>query len=163
MGAACQSTVAIGRIQIPRRKKPRKGFWHLLKSKREGTVMGNLNVAAWWRGGCCSSKPPGRTSSEAEHVFPIGTCTQTNTHVPHIHTHARGWLRRSAQTDALSTHKTTNNTSVLILLPSLAGQSEGLLVGNICIHTTQLGTTFAALEQPLPTAAWWDGPRKKEG
>lgn len=76
--------------------------------------------------------PPGLTSSEAENVFPVGTCSCI-THMYHIHSYIHDQPYRSTPTDTQSTHTNTDSTSSLILHPSLAEQGGGPPVANMCV------------------------------
>lgn len=75
----------------------------------------------------------GPTSSEAGHVFPVDTCTQSMC-IHHKCTYIHCWPYRS-QTDTHSTHTNTDSTTSLILLPAPAEQDGGLEVGIYHIST----------------------------
>lgn len=55
-------------------------------------------------------------------------CTRMQYMYPHV------WPHRLTQTDTLSTCTNRKSINVIIMLPSLADQEEGLLVGNMYIH-----------------------------
>lgn len=66
------------------------------------------------------------------------------------HTHTCVWLATpiSAARHTLYAYKQHQRPHQI-----LAGEDEGLLVGNTCTHVAQLGTRFVAFEQLLSTAA----------
>lgn len=110
--ATLQTTVAIGCLQLPKWKKPRKVFCFLLwqLDRVEAAAAPSPQVLSVARLSVCSQYVHAQTPIWQTHMHVAG-CTDQHRHTP-------------------STH--TNSTNVLILLLSLAAQGEGLTVGYAC-------------------------------
>lgn len=104
------------------------------------------DLIARGRQGCCHSGSSGLTGGEAENVFPAGTRTQS-THMHHTYTYTDRRLAVHVTGGHSGHSQNTGSTNGLILLPSLAEQDRGPLMG-VYIHTHQVHPSSSKVYSP---------------
>lgn len=86
-------------------------------------TLGSHRIQQPSRPKTAASPPPGPTDNGAEHIFLVGTCTQS-THKHYVYKYIHGQTHRS-QTSILRTHPNPNISNSLILLSSQVVQDRG--------------------------------------